>query len=89
MLIMVQTVEVSLSSCETLSATSFETLSHVQITCASSTELNIQNIVPIIDIIRRKADVYDVLVFSDSWLKPNINDETIKNEHLSLQDRQG
>ena len=69
-------VEDSISSCETLSATSFETPSkHLCIF-----HLNIQNIAPKIDIIRSEADAYDVLVFSESWLKPNITDETIKIE---------
>ena len=71
-------VEDSNSSSETLSATSFETLSnHLCIF-----HLNIQSIVPKIDIIRSESDAYDVLVFSESWLKPNITDETIKIDYF-------
>ena len=71
-------VEDSISSSETLSATSFETLSnHLCIF-----HLNIQSIVSKIDIIRSESDAYDVLVFSESWLKPNITDETIKIDYF-------
>ena len=71
-------VEDSNSSSETLSATSFETLSnHLCIF-----HLNIQSIVPKIDIIRSESDAYDVLVLSESWLKPNITDETIKIDYF-------
>ena len=71
-------VEGSFSSCNTLSATSFEILSnHLSIF-----HLNIQSIVPKIDIIRSEADAYDVLVFSESWLKPNITDDTIQIENF-------
>ena len=71
-------VEGSFSSCDTLSATSFETLSnHLSIF-----HLNIQSIVPKIDIIRSEADASDVLVFSISWLKPNITDDTIQIENF-------
>ena len=76
-------VEDSISSCETLSATSFETLSNQ----LCIIPLNIQSIAPKIDIhvIRREADAYDIPVFSESWLKPNITDETIKIEIHSGQ----
>ena len=37
---------------------------------------------PKIDIIRSEADAFDVLVFSESWLKPNITDETIQIENF-------
>ena len=71
-------VEGSFSSCDTLSATSFETLSnHLSIF-----HLNIQSIVPKIDIIRSGADAFDVLVFSESWLKPFITDDTIQIENF-------
>ena len=71
-------VEGSFSSCDTLSGTSFETLSnHLSIF-----HLNIQSIVPKIDIIRSEADAFDVLVFSESWLKPNITDDTIQIENF-------
>ena len=35
-----------------------------------------------IDIILSESDAYDVLVFSKSWLKPNITDETIKIDYF-------
>ena len=37
---------------------------------------------PKIDIIRSGADAFDVLVFSESWLKPNITDDTIQIENF-------
>ena len=71
-------VEGSFSSCDTLSATSFETLSnHLSIF-----HLNIQSSVPKIDIIRSEADAFDVLVLSESWFKPNITDDTIQIENF-------
>ena len=39
--------------------------------------LNIQSLLPKLDLIRAEADAYDVLVFSESWLKPDIQDDTI------------
>ena len=78
-------VEDSISSCETLSATSFEILSNHL--CIS--HMNIQSIVLKIDIIRNEANAYDVLVFSESWLKPNITDETIKIETFKPPFRTG
>ena len=77
-------IEDIIYSCEALSATSFETLSnHLCIF-----HMNIQSIVPKIDIIRSEAGAYDLLVFSESWLKPNITDETINIEILSLHSGQ-
>ena len=55
-------VKGSFSSCDTLSATSIETLSNY----LSIFHLNIQSILPKIDIIRSEADAFDVLVFSES-----------------------
>ena len=49
--------------------------------------LNIQSIVPKIDIIRSGYDAYGVLVFSESWLKPNITDEAIKIDYFQPQFR--
>ena len=40
-------------------------------------DLNIQSIFPKIDLIRCEADAYDILVFPESWLKPEITDEQI------------
>ena len=39
--------------------------------------LNIQSIVPKLDLIKCEADAYDVLVFSESWFKPEVRDENI------------
>ena len=38
---------------------------------------NIQSLLPKLDLIKAEADAYDVLVFSESWLKPDIQDGTI------------
>jgi hypothetical protein len=37
-----------------------------------------QSIVPKLDIITAEYSSYDILSFTESWLKPNINDETLK-----------
>ena len=42
--------------------------------------LNIQSIVPKLDLIKCKADAYDVLVFSESWLHPQV-----KNDSMCLE----
>ena len=39
--------------------------------------MNIQSIVPKIDLIRGEAEAYDVLIFSESWLKPTVLNDTI------------
>jgi hypothetical protein len=40
--------------------------------------LNVQSFVPKLDIITAEYSSYDILSFTESWLKPNINDETLK-----------
>ena len=66
------------ASISTSSITSFEMLSkHLSIF-----HLNIQSIFPKIDLIRCEADAYDILVFSESWLKPEITDEQIYIENF-------
>jgi hypothetical protein len=40
--------------------------------------LNVHSIVPKLDIITAEYSSYDILSFTESWLKPNINDETLK-----------
>ena len=40
--------------------------------------LNVQRIVPKLDIITAEYSIYDILSFFESWLKPNVNDETLK-----------
>ena len=62
-----------------ISASSLEMLSkHLSIF-----HLNIQSIAPKMDIIRSEADAYDVLIFTDSWLKPDISDTTVHSENFS------
>ena len=41
--------------------------------------LNVQSLLPKLDLIAAKSEAYDVLVFSESWLKPDI-----KNDSVSL-----
>ena len=40
--------------------------------------LNVQSIVLKLDIITAEYSSYDILSFTERWLKPNINDETLK-----------
>lgn len=50
--------------------------------------LNVQSILPRVDLVRSEADAYDIAVFSDSWLKPSIPNEEVLLEnfyHLSGQ----
>ena len=42
--------------------------------------LNIQNILPKLDLI--KCDAYDVLVFSESWLKPEAKNDSLGIENF-------
>lgn len=44
--------------------------------------LNIQSILPKFDLVQCEADAYDVLVFSESWLKPEVSNESIKLENF-------
>ena len=39
--------------------------------------LNVQSLLPKIDLIRAESELYDIAVFSESWLKPNIIDDEI------------
>ena len=55
--------------------TSFEGLAnHLSIL-----HLNVQSLLPKLDLIAAESEAYDVLVFSESWLKP-----TVKNDTVSL-----
>ena len=66
----------SVSSC---SPSSFEYLSkHLSIM-----HINIQSIIPKLDLIEGEASAYDVLVFSESWLNPRIPNASICIEHFS------
>ncbi|MEW8547098.1 MAG: endonuclease/exonuclease/phosphatase family protein, partial [Candidatus Thiodiazotropha sp.] len=44
--------------------------------------LNIQSLLPKIDLVRCETDAYDVAVFTESWLKPSIPNEDILLEHF-------
>ena len=71
-------VEISTASSSNLSATSFELLTnHLSIL-----HLNIQSLTPKLDIIRSKAEAYDALVLSESWLTPRIDSSDIHIEHF-------
>lgn len=71
-------VEGSTDSSHNNSTTSYEMFSnHLSIF-----HLNIQSIVPKMDMIRSEADAYDVLVFSESWLKPKVNNDSVSIENF-------
>ena len=65
-------VEGSADSVSSSSISSIDTLTnHLSIL-----HLNIQSIAPKLDLIESEAASYDVLVFSESWLKPEVTDES-------------
>ena len=39
--------------------------------------LNIQSLRPNIDLVRAESEAYDIAVFSESWLKPDISDDEV------------
>ena len=39
--------------------------------------LNIQSLLPKLDLIEAESEAYDVLVFSESWLKPGIKNDSV------------
>ena len=41
------------------------------------TTFNVQSLLPKLDLIRAESELYDIAVFSESWLKPNITDDEI------------
>ena len=72
-------VDGTTESINSSSSSSFETLTnHLSIL-----HLNIQSIVPKLDLIEGEAASYDVLVFSESWLNPNVPDESLHMENFS------
>ncbi|MCG8113232.1 MAG: reverse transcriptase domain-containing protein, partial [Candidatus Thiodiazotropha taylori] len=72
-------VDSNTDSNHNVSASSLEMLSnHLSIF-----HLNIQSIVPKMDLIRSEADAYDILIFTESWLKPDIPDTTVYIENFS------
>lgn len=44
--------------------------------------LNIQSILPKLDLIKAEADAYDILVFSESWLKPEVKNDIVSLENF-------
>ena len=44
--------------------------------------LNVQSLLPKIDLLRGEAEAYDILVFSETWLKPVIGNDTILIENF-------
>ena len=54
--------------------------------------LNVQSIVPKLDLIRSEADLYDKLIFSESWVKSETQNETLYIENFQppfRKDRRG
>ena len=44
--------------------------------------LNIQSILPKIDLVKCDAQAYDIVIYSESWLKPEIKDNDISIENF-------
>ena len=71
-------VESSTDFSDILSSASLNSLSnHLSIL-----HLNIQSLLPKIDLIRGEAIAHDILIFTESWLKPTINDDSIHIENF-------
>ena len=71
-------VDGSADTSDILSSTSFDSLNnHLSIL-----HLNIQSILSKIDLIRGEATSYDILIFSESWLKPTVNNHEIRIENF-------
>ena len=68
-------VDSNTNSNHNISTSSLEMLSNHQFI--------IQSIIPKMDIIRSEADAYDVPLFTESWLKPDISDTTVYIENFS------
>ena len=49
--------------------------------------LNIQSLVPELDLVEGKSIAYDILVFSESWLKPEVRNDNILIENFLQPDR--
>ena len=49
--------------------------------------LNIQSLLPKIDIIRCEAHAYHVIVFTESWLKPQVSNDSIRIDSFMLSHR--
>ena len=71
-------VDGSADTSDILSSTSFDSLTnHLSIL-----HLNTQSILPKIDLIRGEATSYDILIFSESWLNPTVNNNEIRIENF-------
>lgn len=44
--------------------------------------LNIQSLLPKIDLVRSEALAYDIMIFTESWLKPNVSNTSILIENF-------
>ena len=66
------------------SSRSFSSVSDLSSDCSvfknnvSFLYLNVRSIVPKLDIIAAEYSIYDILSFFESWVKPKVNDETLK-----------
>ena len=67
----------SVNSIADFSSSSSEISLHTLINHLSIMHLNVQSIVPKMDLIKCEAQAYDILVCSESWLKPEIKDDSI------------
>ena len=67
------------ASCSNASeSSSSSSISHEQLSSHLSIfHLNVQSLLPKKDLIRAASELYDIAVFSESWLKPSITDEVI------------
>lgn len=66
------------TSCNTSESSSPSSVSHEQLSSHLSIfHLNVQSLLPKIDLIRAESELYDIAVFSESWLKPSITDDEI------------
>ena len=71
-------VESSTDTNDSLSSASFNSLAnHLSIL-----HLNIQSILPKIDLVRGQATAHDILIFTESWLKPTTNNNAIQIENF-------
>ena len=64
------------NSVESLSDTTLSSLDSLS-NHLSIMHLNIQSLVPKLDLVEGESVAYDILVFSESWLKPEVRDDSI------------
>ena len=83
-LLIISGVEENAAPSLSQSSRSFSSVSDLSSDCSvlnnnvSFPHLNVQSIVQKLDIITAEYSSYDILSFTESWLKPNVNDETLK-----------